>query len=490
MRTLNPSIVGLLVTSLVATAAPAQPTAAPAVSPQVPPVAASPTPAAPSPTAPSPAVLPSAEQLAASDAMLAPLPPAEHQLHSWREALALLRGQNTSLAISRARIAEARAGARDALSKALPTLTATGSVNHHLLYGNGTRLSGSGIRTNVRIPDPGTTWQGGLGLRQPVFDYKSWYDIGTGSDRTRVAEHQTANTERQLLGEVANTLVDLVTAERLLEISSDALRSSLALYNLTERRAALGAGSRLDVLRAEQNVSQARAQLVAAQEAVLQARESLGMALGSPKGYGIDPSIKLDALAQDARQLCTQVGTVADRADVRAALASSQAAERDKKSANYEGLPTLDFVSDLTVTSQDFTANNKPVQWTIGGLLTIPLYDGGSRYASHDRAVASIEIARQELTQVKRQAELEVQRANRAVRVAQTTLQVSTKTRDLAKETARLAQVAFLNGSGTSFDLVDTERQHREAELDLAIKELEVLRAGIASLLAQANCDI
>jgi multidrug efflux system outer membrane protein len=214
------------------------------------------------------------------------------------------------------------------------------------------------------------------------------------------------------------------------------------------------------------------------------------MALGFPRGWGIDPAIKLDSLAADARQLCTQVGTVADRADVRAALANSQAAERDRKSANYEGLPTLDFVSDLTVTSQDFTANNKPVQWTIGGLLTIPLYDGGSRYAAHDRAAANIEITRQELTQVKRQAELEVQRANRAVGVAQTTLQVSIKTRDLAKETARLAQVAFLNGSGTSFDLVDTERQHREAELDLAIKELEVLRAGIAALLAQANCDI
>jgi outer membrane protein TolC len=455
---------------------------------------ATPTQATAAPTAPAapavPPALPTADQLAQGDAMMAPLPPAEHQLHSWREALALLRGQNTSLAISRARIAEARAAARESLSKALPTLTATGSVTHHLLYGNGTRLTGSGIRTNVEIPDPGTTWQGGLELRQPLFDYKSWYDIGTGNDRTRVAEHQTANTERQLLGEIANTLVDLVTAERLLEISREGLRSSLATHNLTDRRAALGAGSRLDVLRAEQNVSQARAQLIAAQEAVLQARESLGMALGTSQGWSIDPSIKLDALAQDARQLCTELGTVADRADVRAALANSEAAERDRKSSNYQGLPTLDFVSNLNLTSQDFTANNKPVQWTVGAMLTIPLYDGGSRYASHDRAMAGIEVARQELTQVKRQAELEVQRATRAVRVAQTTLQVSTKTRDLAQETARLAQVAFLNGSGTSFDLVDTERQHREAELDLAIKELEVLRAGIAALLAQANCDI
>jgi outer membrane protein TolC len=150
----------------------------------------------------------------------------------------------------------------------------------------------------------------------------------------------------------------------------------------------------------------------------------------------------------------------------------------------------LDLVSNLTYSNMTVTANYKPVQWTIGALLTIPLYDGGSRYAQQDKTAATAEVAKQELTQVRRQARLEAQRAARAVTVAQSNLQVSTKTRDIAKETARLAQVAFVSGSGTSFDLVDTQRQHREAELDLAIKELEVVRAQIAALLAQANCNI
>jgi outer membrane protein TolC len=67
---------------------------------------------------------------------------------------------------------------------------------------------------------------------------------------------------------------------------------------------------------------------------------------------------------------------------------------------------------------------------------------------------------------------------------------VSRRSRDIAKETARLSRVAYENGTGTSFDLVDTGRRLREAELDLTIKEFEVLRARISALLALATCDV
>src|SRR5436189_6307083 len=83
-------------------------------------------------------------QVAAKDPMLAPIPPAQNQLHTWREALGMIRNQATSLAIARARISEAQALSRDALSKALPQLTATGTVTHHLLYGIGPRFDSNG----------------------------------------------------------------------------------------------------------------------------------------------------------------------------------------------------------------------------------------------------------------------------------------------------------------------------------------------------------
>jgi outer membrane protein TolC len=85
---------------------------------------------------------------------------------------------------------------------------------------------------------------------------------------------------------------------------------------------------------------------------------------------------------------------------------------------------------------------------------------------------------------------MEITQATRAVAVAQQNLAVSVRAREIAAETARLSKVAYLNGSGTSFDLVDTARRLREAELDLAIKEFEVLRAKIAALLALSSCNV
>ena len=47
---------------------------------------------------------------------------------------------------------------------------------------------------------------------------------------------------------------------------------------------------------------------------------------------------------------------------------------------------------------------------------------------------------------------------------------------------------AYEAGTGTSFELVDTAQKARQAELDLTVKEFDVVRARLAALLANANC--
>ena len=107
-----------------------------------------------------------------------------------------------------------------------------------------------------------------------------------------------------------------------------------------------------------------------------------------------------------------------------------------------------------------------------------------------DYSSSSESVAEESLTTSKRQARVEVQQASRAVEVAKQNLGVSTKSRQLAAESARLARIAFVAGHGTSFDLIDADRRLREAELDLAVKEFELIRAQIAALLAVSACEV
>ena len=69
-------------------------------------------------------------------------------------------------------------------------------------------------------------------------------------------------------------------------------------------------------------------------------------------------------------------------------------------------------------------------------------------------------------------------------------LNVAKKSRDLAADVERLSRTSFEVGAGTSFDLVDASRRLREAELTLAVRELDLVQAKIAALLASSNCTL
>jgi outer membrane protein TolC len=429
------------------------------------------------------------------DPMLEEVEPAKNALGSWQQALRLARAQATNLNIAAAQMELARAQSRQALARALPTLTATGRVTRHLLTGTGTIFdttkSPPEIRPGSTIPDPLTTYGAGLQLRVPVFAPQAWYDRGTAQDAIYTARLDYENTQRLVLGTVAESIVSAITAERLAEISRVSLRSALSTLELNRRRAQLGAASAVDVLRAEQEVAFARAQVVAANDGVRRSREALGLALGTSDPWAVQPSIRLDSLAADARAVCQPVQNVEERPDVRAARARVELAERNVESIDRQFLPTVDFVSNLDYVSVERqSANGKHVTWTIGGLLTWQLYDGGLRYGTREVNQAQERIAREQLSAARRQAKIEVQQADRSVQVARSNLAVSMQSREIARQSARLSRIAFVQGQGNSFDLVDAARRLREAELDVAVKEFELVRAQIAALLARAACSV
>ncbi|MEZ4223731.1 MAG: TolC family protein [Polyangiaceae bacterium] len=443
----------------------------------------------PPPTpSPTPPPAPASALPEVDDPMLTPLSPADRVLGSWQEALRQARAQSTTLARSVAQTELAAGQARQALARALPTLTGTAQIQHHLLTGEGITFSPAGLRQGT-IPDPQTTWGAGLALRAPLLAPRAWHDHGTAKRSVRAAGLAREDSERRVIAAVADAIVSVVTAERIAEISRVSLRSTLSTLDLNRRRARLGAASAVDVLRAEQEVSLTRAQVVNADEGVRRAREALGISLGQSTPWSVTPSIRLDQLATDAKAVCQPVGNPDARADVQAARARLEIAARNVKAVDWDYVPTVDLVSNLNYLSEErFSANGKHVTWTIGGVLTWPLYDGGLRYGSRSTNAAQQRLAQQDVSDAQRAARVEAQQASRAVSVAKQNLAVSQRTREIARKSARLSQIAFTAGQGSSFDLVDSSRRLREAEIDSAIKEFELVRAQIAALLALSTC--
>src|SRR6185369_11344348 len=404
-----PSVTALaLVTLLAPPAADAQPK-------PTAPVGAVPAAPAAAPAAPATQVEPPMPDV--SDPLLETPPPATNILQSWQQALQLVRDQSVSMRLARVNVQRAEAQVKSALAPALPQLLGTAGVTKYMIKGDVQTANGTSS-----IPNPSTYWNAQLGLTVPIFRPFAWSNYGSTKDAVEATKLSAKETERQVVAGFASVIVTVVTAERLAEVSRTSLRASLSTLDLTKRRAALGT------------------------------------AMGSSESWGVMPDIKLDSLVTDAQKLCRLEQDIASRTDVRAANANLGVTERRLKAIDYSYLPTLDGVSNLGVQDPNFALNNRHVNWTIGALLTWNIYDGGLRGGQRLSAAAEVEGAKAELAETRRSASLELTQALRNVRVAEADYAVSAKTREINAETVRLSKISFLNGSGTSFDLVLTER--------------------------------
>jgi len=430
-----------------------------------------------------------------NDPMLTPVPLPARRLHKWEEALAFIKARSTDLRIAEVEVERAEAQWRQALAGALPTLNAGGSITRQIITNTSSQVTGvirnpDGTTTptfrEVQVPFPNAA-NANLTLVAPLLATRPWYAMGTAKQQEAVARLNVDDVKRQITLRVANAMVAVVTAERLAELNRVGLRNALERLELTDRRATLGAATGLDVVRAKQDVETARTSLVTGDESLRQSREALGLALGIPEAVGVAPDVQIDGLEKAAMATCNPSQKLEDRPDVASAGASIALAERGRGDAKRQFVPTINLQSSLSTTSID-TGAAPNTTWNIQGVLSIPLFDGGLRYASLHTADVEIERAAQRLEAVKRQATIEIVQARRAVDVATQSREVAERSRDLAKETDRLVRTAYQEGRGTSLELVTAATTLRQAELTLALREFDVVKARVAAVIALSVC--
>jgi outer membrane protein TolC len=428
-----------------------------------------------------------------NDPMLAPPPPPKRVLASWEEGLSYLRARSTDLKIALDQVLQAEAQTRIALAQYLPGLNANnagGATYMHQLITRtvigGTQVAGTGIITTSQIPVPDTL-QASLQLQQalinvPAFDQIGIDELGEGASRLSVEAEK-----RTLALSLANQIVAVVTAERAAEINRVGLRVALEQLEITNRKRALGAATGLDVVRAQQNAANARASLVTGDESLRQAREALGLALGIPEETGVAPNVNISGLASSAMEACHSVDSVDQRSDIAAARVQLQVAKRNLRNVWYTFLPTLGLGSTLSASSP--VASNLPNPlWNIVLNLEVPIWDGGTRYGNLRNARAAEDIAAQQLEAQRRQAIIQVQQAQRGLVVAQDSDKVALEQRDLAAQNDSMTQTAYMAGQGTSLELVTASEAHRQAEINLALQDFNVVKARVLAALALATC--
>jgi outer membrane protein TolC len=421
------------------------------------------------------------------DAMLAPVAPAPQNIGSWQDALGHIRERSTEIAIARAQITRAEASSRTALAALLPQVNGSGNATYNILTRTivfGDPNTFMPVMRQQPLPAIATV---ALTMSQSLLSPRAIFALGTARANEDVAHLSEADTKRTITLNTANAMVSVVSAERVAELNRTGLRTALERLDIASRRQAGGAATGLDVVRAQQDVEAARATLVTGDEQVRQSRETLGLALGIPSQVGIAPTFNAQALEDGTKTLCKPAASLEERTDIAVSRGQLGVAKRSLTDAWLQFSPTITAQSTIFGTSSDLVVPNPT--WNLQAILSIPIWDGGARYGALRDARGQITQAEMRLEQTRRVATIQVTQATRSVTVAMQALEVASRARDLAAEVDRLVRRAFAEGSGTSLELVTAAAALRQAEITLAIREFDLLRARISAALAIANCD-
>jgi outer membrane protein TolC len=451
--------------------------------------ASAPQSAAPPPDAP--------PKLEVNDPMLTPVPQPARSISTWEEAATLLRARSTDLRRAADDVKRAEADSRTALAAVLPTLNGTGTASHTILpkkSSNGSVIDTGTSAGATLIPTSGggggrNSLTGSLRLNVPLVDVRSWHAIGTSKAAEEAAHLDYADLERTTSANLASAIAVNVTAERVSELGRIGLRNALERLALTEAKERTGTATGLDIVRARQDVAQARSSLVTSDEALRKSRDALGLAVGIPEPIGVKQGTDLSSIGQGVLKACRSVQNLGERADVRSASKAVEIAHRRAVEVDQTFFPTLSAGSTLTETITDSGAPGR-TNWNVQAVLTVPIWDGGVRYGQRRSAQAVEDQNAAALEALKRNSTVDIVQARRAVEVAEEARRVAEDIRNLASEVDRLTRMAYQTGKGTSLDLVTSAAALRQAEVDLAVDELNLVQARIASLLTLADCSV
>ena len=414
-----------------------------------------------------------------SDPMLAPPEAAPAEIHSWDEAIGLIRRSPDYLTGVDA-IERAVAQRRIALAAVLPTLYGAGAYNH-----NFNTLSVP-FGTETLVSPPPTIWSISATASWNIVNPRGFYGVGTADVATDVANLSLADRRRVLAGSVATAMLATLAAGRIAELDRVGLRSALERLALTETRIKFARGTALDIDRAQQDVAAARALVISADESLRQSREALGQAVGSQTALAAPADLDIEGFEKAVATTCRLGKDIEQRADVAAARGKLAIAKRAVTDAKLLFAPYAGVVSQAAY--QSAATLGPQDTWSITATITLPLYDGGLRYGAMRDAKAASDQALQALTSVRIEAMFEAARAARAINVDTAARDVAKQQRDLAARIDQRTRDGYASGVGTSLDLVTSAQALRAAEINLALLDFQLAQARAAAVLVNAEC--
>jgi len=311
------------------------------------------------------------------------------------------------------------------------------------------------------------------GLAVPAWEIDLWGRLRNLSDAALSNAESTEALRRfvhvGLVSRVALGWLDLMEIDQSLDISRRTTQSRVESLRIVRLRFEAGVVSMVDVTQAETSLAQAEA----ATAGLMQRRGLQENALSVLVGRNPGPLKPTQPLASFTLPETLPAGIPATlltrRADVRAAELALKATDSNVEAARKAYLPSISLTGFLGFVSPQLSQliDSDRAGISVQPAITLPLFTGGRLQSGLDIAVAQQRLATEDYARTTQAALREVEDA--LVRFQRLREQRAATERVVvaSKERLRLVDLRYVNGISSFFEVLESQRQLFDAELQL-----------------------
>ena len=319
---------------------------------------------------------------------------------------------------------------------------------------------------------------GSVTVSLSVLNAQNWARIDVGRKGKDLVALNVEDSSQALLLGVDQAWYAARTSATLVAMYEEQVTSAEHHLEVARARQEAGTGLRLDMLRAETDLAEARQQLLQAQLALDNARDALGVltGVGGLPMPAEDPAIGMPAGDEDE----LIVAALQERTDLAASRATVALSRSQLSLTRSQFAPSIDLAwqGSYQFTEATDMGSDDPARWSAIASLTVPIYNH-FRYGELQERKAALRQAELQLADAEQGARQEVRQARRDHDTALSAVTIARGQAALTAEALELSRAAYEEGAGSSLDVTDARRSAASAELNLASQEM---MASIAQL--------
>ena len=387
---------------------------------------------------------------------------------TFQQAIDRAVANNPTVAQAAEGILRAEAILQQVRSSSLPNLSLSAAVN----FTNPVKFTVEGSTATV-VPFAQTQTTPLLAV--PILTPVLWAQRNQAGDQIVVAQQNQKDIRRQIAVAAAQSYLAIIARRRVLDLNSRARDNAREHYQFANQRFQGGIGSRLNMLRAEQEMLSDEPRVEEALLLIQMAQEALGVLVGVDQ--------RVDAIDYPNFDIPDELGQLTNRTDFQLILAREAAAQRVYSDSWKDRLPSLTsaFTPTLLEPPGVFA---KAFSWRAQVLFAVPLLDSGLRAGEKAQRLADLNSIKFQRANLERQAASEIRTARDAVASTTRAFTQAQQAADRANQVVTITDVAFREGASTNIEVLDAQRQARDVETQAAIAEDALKRAQLDLLVS------